>query len=191
MSRIFVAGATGVLGRAVVPMLVGTGHAVVGTTRSQEKTEAIAAAGAEPVVVDAYDRDGLAVAVERARPELVVSLLTDLAGGDFKANSRLRREAMPNVVEAAIGAGARRFVTESIAFPAGAEGDSAVAAMERLALETPELDGLVLRFGRLYGPGTWHEHDLPEPPHVSVEAAAHATVAAIESGATGVLEVVD
>lgn len=191
MSRVFVAGASGVLGRALVPLLVADGHDVVGLTRSPGRAALVASLGAEPEVANALDGGALRIAVERARPELVVSLLTDLATADFAANSRLRREGMRNLVSAALAAGAGRLAAESIAFSAGPDGDSAVAEMERLVLETPGLEGLVLRYGRLYGPGTWNETDLPEEPRVSVEAAAHATIAALAGGARGIVEISD
>jgi nucleoside-diphosphate-sugar epimerase len=189
--RLFVAGATGVLGRALVPLLVGAGHDVTGTTRFAEKTAAIEELGATPVVVDAYDADALRDAVAAARPEIVLHLLTDLTAQDFAANARLRREATPNLVDAALAAGARRLLAESIAFATNPEGDAAVAELERLVTQTPPLEGVVFRYGRLYGPGTWFETELPESPRVSVEAAAHATLAALEHAPRGVIEVVD
>lgn len=191
MSRILVAGASGVLGRAIVPLLVAQGDEVVGTTRTPEKAPLVEGLGARAEVVDVHDVEALTAVARRAQPELVLSLLTDLAALDFDANSRLRREGTPNLVAAARAAGAVRLAAESIAFPTSADGDAAVAEMERLVLGTPGLEGLVLRYGRLYGPGTWNEQKLPAPPRISVDAAAHATVAAIERGATGVLELVE
>jgi hypothetical protein len=150
----------------------------------------VAALGAAPAVADAYDAEALRDAFLAARPKLVLDLLTDLSGTDLAANARLRREATPNIVDAALAAGARRLLAESIAFETTPEGDAAVAELERLVTHTPGLDGVVLRYGLLYGPGTWYADTLPEPPRVSVEAAAHATLAALDAP-PGILEIVD
>jgi nucleoside-diphosphate-sugar epimerase len=188
---IFLLGATGALGRPLVPLLLRAGHDVTGTTRSPDKAALVEAAGAQAAVVDAYDADALAAAAVAARPAVVISLLTDLASEDYAANSRLRHETTPNVVAATLAAGARKLLCESIAFPTTAAGDAAVKEMERQVLETDGFEGVILRYGRLYGPGTWHEDgSLPEPPHVSVDAAAQATLAALDAPA-GILEVVD
>lgn len=154
--RIFIAGATGVIGRQLVPMLAG--HTVFGMTRS--RGDAVRALGAEPVVMNIYDRERTIAAVAEARPEVVVNLLTDLASQDFAANARIRRVGAKNLVEAAVGAKARRLLVESIAFPTSADGTAAVEAMERGARESG-LDATVLRLNRLFGPGTWHE-ERPE-----------------------------
>ncbi len=155
--RIFVAGATGVIGRELLPML--SGHEVVGSTRS--RPELVRELGAAPVVLDVYDRDAVFRAVADARPEVVVDLLTDLAARDFGANSRIRREGTANLVPAAVAGGVRRFVVESISFAAsGTDGAAAVDEMERLVRESG-LEAAVLRLPLLWGPGTWY--DAPEP----------------------------
>lgn len=170
--RIFLAGATGVMGRALVPLLIGAGHEVVGTTRKPERAAALAAAGAEPVVVDALDRDAIHTAVAAARPDIVMHQLTDLAGRDFAANGRLRAEGTRNLVDAARAAGVERIVAQSIAWIyAPGEGPAredapldmdlpaiqGVLALERAVAELPHW--VVLRYGRFYGPGTWHAAD--------------------------------
>lgn len=167
--RIFVAGASGVLGRAALPHLVRE-HLVVGLTRSAEKATLLAGLGAEPVVGDAYEGGALARLVEAARPEIVVNFLTDLAGGPGPANDRIRTEGGANVLAAARRAGARRLVVESVAFPLEGPAGEAVAELESAAL-TSGLEALVLRFGLLWGPGTWS----PEPP-------AGPSVSAVEAG---------
>jgi nucleoside-diphosphate-sugar epimerase len=215
--RIFVAGATGAIGRRLVPMLVAAGHDVTGTTRSAGKTAAIEAMGAKPAIADAFDRDAVMRAVAASRPEVVIHQLTDLpqafdpaaiaAAGS--ANARLRREGTHNLVDAALAAGTRRFVAQSIAFvyapgraPHGEDdpldGSAAqatsvdgVRALEDAVTGTPGLEGLVLRYGRLYGPGTWRETEPARPPAVHVDAAAQAALLAGDRGAPGIYNIAD
>ncbi len=170
--RIFLAGATGVIGRQLVPLLRGAGHEVAGTTRKPERAEQLAAAGAEPVVVDVFDRDAIHEAVAAARPDVIMHKLTDLAEQDFAANARLRIEGTRNLVDAARAAGVERIVAQSIAW-IYAPGDGPAAEDAPLDMDLPAIKGVmaledavaelphwvVLRFGRLYGPGTWHAAD--------------------------------
>jgi nucleoside-diphosphate-sugar epimerase len=213
--RVFVAGGSGVLGRRVTPGLVARGHTVVATTRHPERSARIRAAGGEAVVVDAFDADVLRAAVLDAHPEVVVHLLTDLAlppgvpldDTRLAANARLREVGTVNLLEAAAVAGARRVVVQSIGWlyaPGPEPHDEsdpllpvdgkptrrAVHELERRSLADPRFDGLVLRFGRLWGPDTW---DLvrPEPPVVHVDDAAAATVLAVERGAPGIYHVAE
>ncbi len=172
--RIFVAGASGAIGRQLLPLLAG--HQVVGMTRS--RPEVVRGLGAEPAVVDVYDRERLFEVVGAARPEVVVHLLTDLANRDFQANNRIRREGTRNLLRAAVAAGARRVVVESISFEVPRGGAAAVAEMERLARESG-LEAIVLRFGLLWGPGTWYEKPEPEADFVHVREAAGAVRDAI------------
>jgi nucleoside-diphosphate-sugar epimerase len=165
--RIFIAGASGALGRALLPLLVG--HDVAGTTRS--RPDVVRALGAEPIVLDAYDRGRVLEAVQAARPDVVVDLLTDLQGRDFAANNRIRREATPILVEAAIAARVRRLVVESIAFDVAADAAAARDEMERTALASG-LDVAIVRLGRLWGPGTWSAEPGDDGSWVSVERAA-------------------
>jgi nucleoside-diphosphate-sugar epimerase len=187
--RIFLAGATGVVGRRLLPRLVEDGHEVTGMTRSPEKAERIRVAGAKPAVCDALDGPALHAAVGEAKPEVVVHHLTDLPADlnprklkdAYAANDRLRTEGTPNLVAAAATAGARRFVCQSIAFVYAPEGGlvkaedaplfldapepfddaiKAVVSMERSVLEAGGgMDPLVLRFGWFYGPGTSYASD--------------------------------
>ena len=173
--RILVAGASGAIGRQLLPML--SAHDVTGTTRSRPGV--IATLGATPLLLDVFDRDRTIEAVTAARPEVVVSLLTDLATRDYQANSRLRREGFPNLAAAAVTAGARRLVVESIGFDAGPAGNDAVAAMEGSARGTG-LEVVVLRFGLLWGPGTWYEAPEAGREFIHVRDAAAAVLAAIE-----------
>src|SRR5215213_9704565 len=122
--RVFVAGATGAIGRPLVRQLVQAGHEVAGTTRSEDRAGAIREDGGEPVVVDALDRDALITAVEAARPDAVVHQLTQIPGDinprrmpqQFEVTNRLRAEGTRNLVDAARAAGAERIAAQSVAF---------------------------------------------------------------------------
>jgi len=179
--KVFVAGATGVIGRALVPLLVERGHEVTGMTRSSEKASLLESLGASAVVCNVYDRESLLAAVAAARPEVVVHELTDLPDvydeAALAANARIRREGTPNLVAAALAAGARKLLAQSTAFPTG----PATEELERLTTETPGLEGVVLRYGYFYGPGTYHPEpgDLPPEPRVSIRRAAEQTVEAL------------
>lgn len=215
--RIFVAGAAGVIGRRMLPLLIADGHAVVGTTRSHDKAAAVAASGAEPVVVDVFDAAALREAVRAAQPEVVIHQLTDLPQTPDPAalaaalgrNARIRHEGTRNLVDAAVAAGARRMVAQSIAFvyaegpephregdplasDAGEAGTTirGVRALEDAVTGTPALEGLVLRYGRLYGPGTWTE-TAPDRMPLHVDAAAQAARLAVTRGAQGIYNVAE
>lgn len=175
--RIFLAGATGVIGRRVVPLLIGSGHQVTGLVRRSVDADWLRGLGAEAVVGDVFDRDGVLRAVRRAAPDVVMHQLTDLKGVDFQANSEMRKTGTRNLVDAALAAGVRRVVAQSIAWmyqagevPAAEDvpldldaGGSrlrtvqGVAALEAAVREAPEW--VVLRYGLLYGPGTWYARD--------------------------------
>jgi nucleoside-diphosphate-sugar epimerase len=114
--KIFVAGATGVMERRLVPLLIATGHEVVGTTRAEEKAGLLRSMGATPVVVDAFDRAGLAAAVHAAQPGVVMHQLTDLSARDLAANVRMRTIGTRHLVDAARAAGVRRLIAQSIAW---------------------------------------------------------------------------
>ncbi|MEV6012559.1 NAD(P)-dependent oxidoreductase [Streptomyces sp. NPDC051976] len=172
--RVFLAGATGVIGRRLVPLLVAQGHRVTGLARTAEGRAALHARGAEAVVADVFDPDALARGMREAAPEVVMHQLTALSGGSSEANARIRRVGSRNLVDAALAAGARRIVAQSIAwtYQPGAEPATedvpldlgadeprrttvaAVDALERTVRELPE--SVVLRYGMLYGPGTWY-----------------------------------
>ena len=238
--KVFVAGGTGTIGRRLVPLLTTQGHDVFATTRVPEKAAALRAAGAVPVVVDALDREALRRAVLEAQPDVVVHELTALSSGgslrrfdsQFAATNRLRTEGTDNLVEAALAAGARRVVAQSYAgWPYAREGGpakeedapldprpprqmrrslAAIRHLENAVLAAPAVDGVVLRYGTFYGPGTAiadggelvdlvRQRRLPVVgsgagvwSFVHVDDAAAATALAMEPGApTGVFNVVD
>ncbi|MBS1843905.1 MAG: NAD(P)H-binding protein, partial [Actinobacteria bacterium] len=183
--RIFVAGASGVIGRKLVPMLVERGHTVAGTTRSEEKAELVRGLGAEPFVVDVYDAQGLRGIVADWAPDLVIHQLTDLpdAAADIPmraaGNARIREEGTANLIAAAQAAGAERFLAQSIAWTPAA-GNESREALERQVLTFDGI-GVVLRYGQFYGPGTYYESEPPDPPRIQIDAAACATVSNLEA----------
>ena len=192
--RIFLAGATGVIGVRLVPLLVTAGHEVAGLTRTAAKAEALTAQGAVPVVADVYDADALTRAVVGFAPELVLHELTDLPdavaelAASRAANARIRVEGTRNLLAAARAAGATRFVAQSVAWelPPG-EGADAVAELERTVLA---FGGTVLRYGQFYGPGTFHPDALPTHPRIHIDEAARRTLAALDAP-SGILTVTD
>jgi nucleoside-diphosphate-sugar epimerase len=184
---VFLAGATGVLGLRVVPLLVDTGHDVVGMTRTAGKAEQLTALGAHPIVCDVFERDALVTAVVDAAPDLVLHELTDLPDDAERIpelgdrNARMRRDGTDNLLAAMRAAGTRQLVAQSVAWDLGGAGAAAVAHLEGAVLA---VDGVVLRYGRFHGPGTYYPDTLPDPPRVSLDTAAERTVAALglESG---------
>ena len=207
--RIFLAGATGVIGQRLAVLLRDGGHEVAGTTRTDAKVPMLRSLGVIPAVVDVFDADALAQAVALARPDVVVHQLTDLASAPGtpgypaaqQANRRLRIEGTRNLMRAARLSGVRRAVAQSIAFAyapgegtrteadsldVAAEGTrqltvQGIVALEREVLATADIDGVVLRYGYLYGPDTWYDAP-PKPPSVHVDAAAQAAWLAIGRG---------
>ncbi|MGX1777818.1 NAD-dependent epimerase/dehydratase family protein [Nocardia brasiliensis] len=182
--RIFLAGATGVIGTRLVPLLIAAGHEVAGMTRSAGKTEQVRAAGAEPVICDVYDADALSAAVREFGPDLVLHQLTDLPDDaallpeSGAANSRIRTEGTRNLIAAAQAAGAKRFLAQSIAWePAGGRGE-VVRQHEAAVLD---IGGVVVRYGQFYGPGTYYETELPAHPRVHVDEAAAQTIPLLEA----------
>jgi nucleoside-diphosphate-sugar epimerase len=180
--RVFVAGATGVIGRRLLPALRTAGHEPIAMTRSPEKAAALSAQEIEAVVCDAYDAAGLTKAVADARADQIVHALTDLPEEidmrrferDVQSTGRLRREGTSNLLAAARAAGVRRIVAESIAFVYAPEGDRvkdedaplAIATLPSAAEPVADLErqvlqdgGIVLRYGQLYGPGTGFAKD--------------------------------
>jgi nucleoside-diphosphate-sugar epimerase len=233
--KVFVAGASGVIGRPLVRQLVAAGHEVVGTARSPEKAKVVREAGATPEACDALDREDVRRVMAEARPEVVINQLTKLPQEykprkiDYEPTNRLRTEGGANLLEAAAETGARRFISQSIAFLYAPEGDrikeeaaapyadapepfgSGVKAMieHEKAVTGSDLEGLVLRYGWFYGPGTYYAADGNIAEQVRkrrfpivgsgegitsflhIDDAAGATVAAVERGAPGVYNVVD
>jgi nucleoside-diphosphate-sugar epimerase len=179
--RILVAGATGVLGRATLPHL--DRHDVLGLTRTPEKLPLLRELGAEGVVCDVYDARALTRVVQDWSPDVVVNFVTDLSAGSSEANNRVRREGGKNLVSAAEAAAPRRLILESVAFPLERPAAEAVERMEQTALRSP-LEILILRFGRLWGPGTLYQ-EPPEPPAIYVDDAGARTADLITSGPPG------
>jgi nucleoside-diphosphate-sugar epimerase len=232
--RVFVAGATGAIGRPLVRMLLEARHEVTGMTRSEEGAEKLRAAGARAAVADVFDADAVREAMVAAAPEAVIHQLTDLPREwqrrqNLGETSRLRTEGTQNLLAGARAAEAWRFVAQSIAFvyspkaPTAADEDAptlagtpgfgeavdAVLELEHAVTTEQGLDGLALRYGFFYGPGTWYargsklarEFERRRFPIVGdgsgvfsfihVDDAAAATIAALEDGAPGVYNVVD
>ncbi|MBW4518707.1 MAG: NAD(P)-dependent oxidoreductase [Scytolyngbya sp. HA4215-MV1] len=185
--KIFVAGATGAIGRPLIAQLLANGHNVVALTRSSEKAETLAQQGMESAIADVFDPDSIKAAITQAQPEVVIEQLTAYpktytresmrAAAAF--NTRIRLEGGANVLAAAQAAGVRRYLRQSIAFwavpgsgladeetPLAFDGSPAVAAdarvvieLERRLLEAPDLEGIILRYGFFYGSGTWFAPD--------------------------------
>lgn len=215
---VFLAGASGAIGRRLVPLLIGAGHKVAGTTRSAEKADALRAAGASPFVVDVYDVAALKDVMEKVWPEIVIHQLTDLSlfadpariAEARSRNARLRTEGTANLVAVSLLVGARRMIAQSISFAYAPgrkphrESDPldlnaaeeravsvrGVAALEREVTQTPGIEGLVLRYGLLYGPGTGAA-ERPGPGSVHVDAAAQAALLAVERGTPGIYNVAE
>jgi nucleoside-diphosphate-sugar epimerase len=235
--RIFVAGAAGAIGRRLVPALLSAGHQVIGMTRSAPRADEIRAMGAEPVVSDALNPAALSAALNEARPQVVINQLTAIPPrlnprqimAGMAATNRLRGEGTSNLVKAARDAGARRVISQSIAFAyAPAAGSAveedplfddaplayrplvdAVEACERSTISTPGIEGIVLRYGYFYGPGTVYARDgtfASDVLHrripilgsgagvfsfIHLDDAAAATVLALNAAAPRVYNIVD
>jgi uncharacterized protein YbjT (DUF2867 family) len=178
--RIFIAGATGVIGVRLVRLLVADGHAVAGMTRSPDKAGMLRDGGAQPVVCDVFDAPGLTTAVTEFAPDVVFHQLTDLPddAADIarfaERNSRIRDEGTRNLLAAAAAAGAARVIAQSISWelPDG-RGQTATAGHERAVLQA---DGVVVRYGQLWGPATYYPTAPPDPPRIHVDDAAHQTL---------------
>jgi 2-alkyl-3-oxoalkanoate reductase len=235
--RVFVAGASGAIGRPLVARLIAAGHEVTGMTRSEQRAARLREQGTEAVVCDVFDADRVRSEMERARPEVVVDELTALPGridlrsaDTYGPTNRLRREGTRILVDGARSAGARRMVAQSISFiyaptagrvmredapvmedAPGALGEAiaAVLDLERQVTGAQGLEGVVLRYGFFYGPGTHYAADGAQAREVRrrrlpivgsgeavfsfihVDDAAAATVAAVERGRPGAYNVVD
>ncbi|MDU8606108.1 MULTISPECIES: NAD(P)-dependent oxidoreductase [unclassified Pseudomonas syringae group] len=217
MSRkVFVAGASGVIGRALLKLLVAADYSVYGATRRAEKVKDIEATGAIAVVVDVYDAERLNEELVRIQPWAVIHQLTDLPRGlspelmakAVENNARIRTEGTRNLVAAARAAGATRLIAQSIAWAyrpgdtpyletcpldveaQGSRGISVggVAALEKQVLSEPTLNGTVLRYGQLYGPDTGTDEPTGTSP-VHVQAAARAALLALQTEQSGVFNI--
>lgn len=217
--KVFVAGASGVIGRSLIPLLRDAGHSVTGTSRRAEGKAILEAMGVAAVVVDVFDAATLNEALETASPDVLIHQLTDLSGGidpaapqeGMRRNARLRREGTANLVAAAMANGVRRVIVQSIGWAyapkatpfdetdpldVAATGQRAITVlegivpMERAVLDQPSFDGIALRYGQLYGPGTWSAVPNGAAP-LHVEAAAYAAFLAVDHGRPGAYNVAD
>jgi uncharacterized protein YbjT (DUF2867 family) len=179
--RVFLAGASGLIGVRLVPLLVGAGYDVAGLTRTPAKADRLAALGAEPVVADALDREALLHVVRAFSPDLVMHQLTDLPDNQADlpahgaAHARLLREGTRNLVDVA---GDARVVAQSIAWDAGGETGRAYEELEATVLGA---GGTVVRFGQFYGPGTYYESELPDEPRIHIDTAAQRAFEAMDA----------
>jgi nucleoside-diphosphate-sugar epimerase len=230
--KILIAGGTGAIGRPLIAELLARGHALVALTRSPEKAEALAEQGIEPAIADVFDTGAVTTAVGRAQPDIVIEQLTALprtytrqsltAAADF--NTRIRLQGGGNVLAAARAAGVRRYLMQSIGFwaapgpgladeqtPLAFDASPFVAAdarivteLEKRLLGSQNIEGIALRYGFFYGPGTWFNPDGDVARQVRqqqfpivgdgtgvwswlhIADAASATVAAAERGNPGI-----
>ncbi|MPZ54267.1 MAG: NAD-dependent epimerase/dehydratase family protein [Acidimicrobiia bacterium] len=237
--RVFIAGASGVVGRHLIPMLVKAGHQVVGTSRHDAGAERIHQLGASPVTVDPLQAESVHSVVEDAKPDVVIHQLTALSGpinlkdfeGSFAKTNKLRTTGLDLLLSAAVAAGATRFIAQSYTGwpnqrsgtaikteedpidpdpePTTAKTVAAIAYLEETVPSNTDIDGLALRYGALYGPGTGlgvggdlyemvASRKLPLVgggagvwSHLHIEDAATATVAALQHGDRGVYNIVD
>ncbi|HET6870678.1 MAG TPA: NAD(P)-dependent oxidoreductase [Solirubrobacteraceae bacterium] len=236
--RVFVAGATGAMGKQLVPRLVKAGHEVIGMTRTESKRSALWDLGAEPVVADALNPEQVAEAIARTQPEVIVHQLTAISGFDtrhfdreFALTNRLRTEGTDHLLSAGRAVGVRRFIAQSYAAwpyertggPVKSEDDpldptppremreslAAIRYLEEAVVGADWTEGIVLRYGAFYGPGTSmspggesfeivRKRKFPVVgdgrgvwSFVHIADAAEATVAAVERGAPGIYNVVD
>ncbi|HUA70986.1 MAG TPA: NAD(P)-dependent oxidoreductase [Solirubrobacteraceae bacterium] len=236
--KVFVAGATGAMGKQLVPRLVGAGHQVVGTTRSETRQAELWDLGATPVVVDALDAEQVAEAVAKAQPDAIIHELTSIAELDmrhfdrsFATTNRLRTEGTDHLLSAGRAVGVKRFVIQSYTGwpyartggPVKTEDDpldpapvremreslAAIRHLEEAVIRADWTEGIVLRYGGFYGPGTGLSPGGPEFEMVQkrkfpvvgdgsgvwsfvhIADAAEATVAALDHGRRGIYNVVD
>jgi nucleoside-diphosphate-sugar epimerase len=192
--RIFLAGASGVIGQQLIPRLIQAGHVVGGMTRSPSKTDLLRHLGAEPILCDVFDKEALIKAVGDFKPDVVLNELTDLPDDAAQIseradlNARIRTEGTRNLIEAERRSGSPKILAQSVAWqlPDGPDAQ-AVAELERSVLAEC---GVVLRYGQFYGPGTYNRQQLPKEPRVHIDRAAERTVAALGEP-PGVVVVID
>jgi len=215
--RVFLAGASGAIGRRLVPLLLRAGHEVTGTTRSVETARELQQKGITPAVLDVFDRQAVIDAIRAAQSQIIIHQLTDLPRqfdqarilASYAKNARVRTEGTRNLLAAARIASVRRFVAQSIAFAYAAGGEphsetdslnlndptravtvKGAMDMERQILGEPALEAIVLRYGLLYGPGTWQEA-AERKPALHVDAAAQAALLAVTRGRPGIYNIAD
>lgn len=173
--KVFLAGASGAIGRRLLPLMLAAGHEVAAMTRTAGKVPALRDAGATPVLCDVYDADALNAAVREFAPDLVMHQVTDLPdeferiADSAAANNRMRSEGTRNLLTAARLARAPHFIAQSIAWRTSA----VIAAHENSVLDA---GGAVLRYGQFYGPGTYFENEPPPHPRIHIDEAARRTL---------------
>jgi nucleoside-diphosphate-sugar epimerase len=216
--KVFVAGATGAIGRRLMPILLRSGATVAGSTRSPEKIDALRDIGVTPYLVDVYDAAALKLALAEFSPDVVIHQLTDLPSNlepsqmraGIERNARIRRDGTQHLVDAAVPAGSKRIIAQSIAWvyapgpephpesdPLDFDAEeprsisiAGVVALEAAVLQAPGMTPIVLRYGQIYGPGTGTEAPK-ERLSVHVDAAAHAAFLAISRGRAGVYNIAE
>lgn len=214
---IFLAGASGAIGRRLTPLLVARGWRVFGTTRKAERLPALKASGVEPILVDVFDRDRLQKILGDLRPDIVMHQLTDLPyaldstqmAAALVRNARIRDEGTGNLVAAAMASGCRRIIAQSLGFiyaegplphtevdpllpdshPAYGPTATAVRSLEHQVLGFSG-DGIILRYGLFYGPGTGFDQPIA-PASVHIDAAAQAAVLAVTGGQSGIYNIAE
>lgn len=192
--KVFLAGATGVVGQRLIPRLVEAGHEVGAMTRSGAKIETLVHLGAVAILCDVFDRDELIQVVRDFKPDVILNELTDLPddvtkiGDHGERNARIRTEGNHNLIEAARKSGSPKILAQSVAWqlPEGPDAD-AVADLEASVLAE---GGVVLSYGQFYGPGTYNEHGKPAEPRVQIDRAADLTIEALDKP-SGVITIVD
>ena len=187
--RIFLAGATGLIGVRLIPLMLAEGHVVAGMTRTKSKLDVLRASGVTPVLCDIFDQKALAANVMDFRPDLVVHQVTDLPDDLAKlaeylpGNARVREVGTRNLLAAARAAGARGFLAQSVSFFTdkvieGHEGGVVAAG------------GTIVRYGQFYGPGTFYEKQPPEGDRIHIDAAARRTMPFL-SGPRGIFTITE
>ncbi|MCP1772717.1 nucleoside-diphosphate-sugar epimerase [Neisseria perflava] len=215
---IFVAGASGVIGKPLCQLLLDAGWTVYGTTRTEAKAKMLAQMDVKPVIVDIFDKEAVIKAVAEAKPSVLSHQLTDLPDGlpadqmeaALVRNARIREEGTANLVAAAEAAGVEKFIAQSIAFvyepgntpfteespllnfedPAYGETSRAVYSLEQQTLNGKSI-GVVLRNGLLYGKGTGFDAPFAGTPSVNVDAAVQAAFLAVDQTESGVFNIAD
>jgi UDP-glucose 4-epimerase len=191
--RIFLAGATGVIGTRLLRLMLAEGHVIAAMTRTREKVEGLLAAGITPVRCDIFDENSLAAAVKEFQPHLIVHQVTDLPDqieklSDFlPGNDRVRSEGTRNLLAAAQAANASGFLAQSIAWRSGPGTGPVLDAHENGVIS---VGGTVLRYGQFYGPGTFYENDPPPAPRIHIDDAARRTMPFL-AGPRGIFTITD
>ncbi|HHK5542596.1 MULTISPECIES: NAD-dependent epimerase/dehydratase family protein [Bacillus cereus group] len=221
--KIFVAGATGVIGRSLLPMLIKNGHIVFAMIRNTSQVEVMKKVGAIPVIADVFNRKAVFSVLEETNPDVVIHQLTSLSSWDFENNAKIRTKGTRNLVDAAKNVGVQKIIAQSIswAYEPGdtfaTEKDSlhitasmprqvtvnGILKLEKAVTELPE--SVILRYGTLYGPGTWYaenglianqvrNNEIIASDGISsfihVEDAARATMLAL-NWPSGIVNIVD